>query len=464
MAFDANKPEDQGYLADFPPEMREQLRALIHDELVNAGRIKGLEPGNATGNIAINNGALNQTLNAALLEGKSSGAFALSGHTHPTATTSSDGLMSNTDKVKLDSVNTGAEVNQNAFSNVDVNGTVIQADNKTDILMLAAGSNITLTPDAANDRITISLSGTVDSANVAGQLSSARTIALGGKVKAGGVAFDGTRNIELDVTSVTADSCTGNAGTASRLNGARLIRLEGSTRGETYFDGSGNVTINTTTDVAQRVEDMSYRNGFKELVKACMALNDFFRIGVGGNDNGGYAELATGDDGNEPIYVRQYTGVFQNLIRTLTLLDGNGNSTFPGHIWAQGFHGNADSASNANTLGGQSLQWILNQINAAKTGLIAGNLAQNGWVKFANGLIVQWGTIPRASDGLRTVYYPISFSQTPFTLSISRQGNESKPAAQEGNTLLARKINAREFKILYAAVEYYPVDYIALGI
>ena len=185
MAFDESKPEDQGYLADFPPEMREQLRALIHDELVNAGRIKGLEPGNATGNIAINNGALNQTLNAALLEGKSSGAFALSGHTHPTATTSSDGLMSNTDKVKLDSVNTGAEVNQNAFSNVDVNGTVIQADNKTDTLMLAAGSNITLTPDAANDRITISLSGTVDSANVAGQLSSARTIALGGKVKAG---------------------------------------------------------------------------------------------------------------------------------------------------------------------------------------------------------------------------------------------------------------------------------------
>ena len=464
MAFDANKPEDQGYLADFPPEMREQLRALIHDELVNAGLLKGLEPGNAVGNVAINNGTLNQNLNAAMLEGKSAKDFSLTGHTHVTATPSSNGLMSNTDKVKLDSVHTGAEVNQNAFSNINVNGTVIQSDNKTDTLMLAAGSNITLTPDAANDRITIGLSGTVDSANVAGRLSGARTIALGGKVKAGGVAFDGTRNIELNVTSVTADSCTGNAGTASRLNGARLIRLEGNTRGETYFDGSGNVIINTTTEVAQRVEDMSSRNGFKTLVQACMAGNDFFRIGVGGDNDAGYAEVATGDNANEAIYVRQYTGAFQNLIRTLTLLDGNGNSTFPGHIWAQGFHGHADSASNANTLGWQSLQWILEQINAAKTGIIASNLAQNGWVKFANGLIVQWGTIPRASDGLRTVYYPISFSQTPFTLSISRQGNESKPAALEGNALLARKINAREFKILYATVEYYPVDYIALGI
>ena len=424
MAFDESKPEDQGYLADFPPEMREQLRALIHDELVNAGRIKGLEPGNATGNIAINNGALNQTLNAALLEGKSSGAFALSGHTHPTATTSSDGLMSNTDKVKLDSVNTSAEVNQNAFSNVDVNGTVIQADNKTDTLTLAAGSNITLTPDAANDRITISLSGTVDSANVAGRLSSARTIALGGKVKAGGVAFDGTRNIELDVTSVTADSCTGNAETASRLNGACLIRLEGNTRGETYFDGSGNVTINTTTEVARHVEDMSSRNGFKTLVQACMALNDFFRIGVGGDNNEGYVEIATADDANEPIYVRQYTGVFQNLIRTLTLLDGNGNSTFPGHVWAQGFHGHADSASNANALGGQSLQWIIEQINIAKTGIVAGNIAQNGWIKFANGLILQWGAVERPN---KVVQFPITFPSAIFQVLYTTNLHFNEP-------------------------------------
>jgi len=53
MAFDAQKPQDQGYLADFPPEMREQLRAIIHDEIVNAGLLMGLIPGNAGGNIAV---------------------------------------------------------------------------------------------------------------------------------------------------------------------------------------------------------------------------------------------------------------------------------------------------------------------------------------------------------------------------------------------------------------------------
>ena len=56
---------------------------------------------------------------------------------------------------KLDGIATGAEVNQNAFSNVTVGSTIISADSKTDTLTIVAGSNITLTPDATNDKITI---------------------------------------------------------------------------------------------------------------------------------------------------------------------------------------------------------------------------------------------------------------------------------------------------------------------
>lgn len=387
MAFDAQKPQDQGYLADFPPEMREQLRAIIHDEIVNAGLLMGLIPGNAGGNIAVNNGSLNQNLNAAMLEGKSAEAFALMGHTHGAATSSSDGMMTAADKVKLGSIHAGAEENQNAFSVVDVGGTLLQADNKTDTLTFAAGNNISLIPDAANDRITIGLSGAVESANAAGKLSVGRTIAIDGKVKAAGVAFDGTRNISLNVTNVTADSCTGNAATANRLSTSRILRLTGNTSGEASFDGSGNVTIDTTTASAQRVEEMSARNGFKELVKACMALNDFFRIGVGGDNNGGYAEIATADDGNEPIVVRQYTGVFQNLIRTLTLLDGNGNTTFPGQVWAQAFHGNADSASNAARLEGHSLEQI--RSFGTQVAVLTGEIVHGGTIPLPNGYTEQ---------------------------------------------------------------------------
>ena len=53
-----------------------------------------------------------------------------------------------------------AEANQNAFSNVKIGDVTIAADIKTDTLTLVAGNNITLTPDATNDKITISATDT----------------------------------------------------------------------------------------------------------------------------------------------------------------------------------------------------------------------------------------------------------------------------------------------------------------
>ena len=49
----------------------------------------------------------------------------------------------------------GGEVNQNAFSNVKVGSATLAADTKTDTLELAAGTGITLTPDANSDKVTI---------------------------------------------------------------------------------------------------------------------------------------------------------------------------------------------------------------------------------------------------------------------------------------------------------------------
>ena len=68
-----------------------------------------------------------------------------------------------------------------------------------------------------------------------------------------------------------------------------------------------------------------------------MADNDQFRIRIGGtSSNNGFVEIATADDGTEPIHVRQYTGVFSSLARTATLLDGSGNTSFPGSVTAGG--------------------------------------------------------------------------------------------------------------------------------
>lgn len=72
-----------------------------------------------------------------------------------TATTSANGLMSSTDKTKLDGISASADVNQNAFSNILVGTTTIAAETWTDTFEIAAGTNISLSPDATNDKLTI---------------------------------------------------------------------------------------------------------------------------------------------------------------------------------------------------------------------------------------------------------------------------------------------------------------------
>ena len=71
-------------------------------------------------------------------------------------TGATNGLMTAADKQKLNGIASGAEVNQNAFSNVKVGSTTVAADTKTDTLELVAGGATTITPDATNDKITIS--------------------------------------------------------------------------------------------------------------------------------------------------------------------------------------------------------------------------------------------------------------------------------------------------------------------
>ncbi len=93
------------------------------------------------------------------------------GGAHGTATTSIAGFMSATDKTKLDGVASGAEVNQNAFTNIAVSGqTTVAADSKTDTLTLVAGTNVTITTDADGDSITISANdSSVDFSEITGK-------------------------------------------------------------------------------------------------------------------------------------------------------------------------------------------------------------------------------------------------------------------------------------------------------
>ena len=80
-------------------------------------------------------------------------------------------------------------------------------------------------------------------------------------------------------------------------------------------------------------------------------------------------EIATADDANEPIYVRQYSGVFNTLNTTLTLLDANHNTIIP----------------NALTVGTTSSQAANYKFYVNGTSYFNGNTTHNGIDYFANG-------------------------------------------------------------------------------
>ena len=156
--IDRTFPMDDSYIADFPKGYREQLEAILDSQIVNAGKLQGLTVGNENGQIPVNNGNENKNLNAGKLNGKTSADFAEKGHVHTVATANTNGFLSNADKQKLDKIASGAEVNQNTFSNIKVGTNTIQADNKQDTLEITAGNNVTITPDVTNDKLTIAFS------------------------------------------------------------------------------------------------------------------------------------------------------------------------------------------------------------------------------------------------------------------------------------------------------------------
>ena len=78
--------------------------------------------------------------------------------TYNVATSSSNGLMSSSDKAKLDGITASADPNQNAFSNITIGSTTISADNPTDTLTIAAGSNVSLS--TSGNTVTISSTNT----------------------------------------------------------------------------------------------------------------------------------------------------------------------------------------------------------------------------------------------------------------------------------------------------------------
>lgn len=221
-------------------------------------------------------------------------------------------------------------------------------------MRIDSSSNLTVTGNITASNFSGSSSGTNtgDQTTISGNAGSATVLQTARNIN--GTSFNGSADITTANWGTARTITIGSTGKS--VNGSAAVSWTlaeigayAATNPSGYITASDSIT-GTSAGVLRTVTGTNSA----ELVRGNMGDNDQARILVGATaSNAGFLEIATADDGTEPIHVRQYTGVFTTLVRTATLLDGSGNTSFPGTVTAPTFSGalsgNASTATSAAT-------------------------------------------------------------------------------------------------------------------
>lgn len=146
----------------------------------------------------------------------------------------------------------GAEVNQNAFSNVKVGTTTIAADSKTDTLELV-GSNVTITPDTTNNKVTLAVADGTTSAKGVVQLTnstsstSTTTAATPSSVKS---AYDLANTAKTNAATAQSKADSAYDLAESKVDSLSDLGVTATAAELNYVDG---VTSNIQTQLDKKV-------------------------------------------------------------------------------------------------------------------------------------------------------------------------------------------------------------------
>ena len=280
-----------------------------------------LVTGNVSGNNAIFSGLITATGNI------TGGNFLTSGLVSATAVTSSANITGG-NILTAGVVTATGNITGNYFIGNGSQLTGLIASTANSALSLINGTTNLTTATNGNANLTIGGTSNVVVWDTTGQYVTGLISATGNIT---GSSLLGS------VVSASANITGGNIRTAGLISATSTITSAANISGN-YFIGNGSQLSDVAATSIQAT--VTAAQGNTNLVFANIADNDYFRIMVGGTNDSGFVEIATADNSNEPIYVRQYNFVgsnnFGSIARTLTLLDANGNTLVPQVMSAAG--------------------------------------------------------------------------------------------------------------------------------
>jgi hypothetical protein len=230
--------------------------------------------------------------------------------------------LTSAERTKLSGIATGAEVNQNAFSNIAVSGqTTVAADAKTDTFTLVAGTGVTLTTDAGADSITIaaSASNSFETLAVAGQTSIVADSSTDTLTIAAGTGITLTTNATTDTLTITNSATGANAFGNVAVSGQTTVAADSTNDTLTLAAASSNIVL--TTDASTDTVTIGL---------ASTPSVDGIVLGTSGIlSSSGSISLGTGDLSCDKVTTTGLAELNSALISSLTV---SGNISFTGGV------------------------------------------------------------------------------------------------------------------------------------
>lgn len=261
-------------------------------------------------------------------------------------------------------------------------------------------------------------------------------------------ATQDSRGQQIDTTyvkGVTGSNATltitkGN-GTTSQVtinNVANATAASKVVQGSQYYLQSGNGDVDENTVISQNKANVVlgswYSTGFRDLCTSGTPIKVAINHRNGNIKTLGSVTASGGFKGNADSATKATNDSSnRNIVNTYApkaspAFSGTPTSPTP--------------ATSDNSTKIATTEFVRNLINQFKTdgtlgGIVGSSLSQNGWAKFSNGLILQWGNNNGQGSYSRKVYsFPVAYSSAVYMMSANPKGN-----AGTGSTKNAHSAN-----------------------